>query len=74
MLHLSLAISSLTRHVFLQGDADKCIDVLLSAGRIPEAAFFARSYAPSHIPAIMTKWKVELAKVRATLHGIQHAR
>uniref|UniRef100_A0A914RWT3 Coatomer WD associated region domain-containing protein n=1 Tax=Parascaris equorum TaxID=6256 RepID=A0A914RWT3_PAREQ len=32
---------------FLLGNVDKCLDVLISTDRIPEAAFFARTYCPS---------------------------
>ena len=46
----------------LQGDFDQCIGILVGAGRLPEAAFFARTYAPSAVPGIVAKWKVELAK------------
>ena len=27
---------------FLLGDLEKCLDILLSSNRVPEAAFFAR--------------------------------
>ena len=33
----------------LLGRLDACVDLLLAAGRIPEAAFFARTYLPSRI-------------------------
>ena len=33
----------------LVGRLDACVDLLLAAGRIPEAAFFARTYLPSRI-------------------------
>ena len=33
----------------LAGRLDACVDLLLAAGRIPEAAFFARTYLPSRI-------------------------
>lgn len=41
-------------------DVDACIDVLEKAGRTSEAALFARTYAPSKVPSIVTKWKGEL--------------
>lgn len=31
------------------GDLQKCIDLLVACGRIPEAAFFARTYCPSKL-------------------------
>ena len=47
---------------FLLKDCDKCIDTLIKAGRVPEAAFFARTYAPSRITDIVKVWKTEIAK------------
>ncbi|KAG2462572.1 COPB2 protein, partial [Polypterus senegalus] len=34
---------------FLQGKLDKCLELLLKTGRLPEAAFLARSYLPSQV-------------------------
>lgn len=34
---------------FVTGQVEKCVDVLIETGRIPEAAFFARTYVPSMI-------------------------
>jgi coatomer subunit beta' len=34
---------------FLLGDLGGCVDLLVESGRIPEAAFFARTYLPSRI-------------------------
>lgn len=46
---------------FLQlGDTASCIDILQRTGRAPEAALFARTYAPSAIPAAVEDWKAEL--------------
>jgi coatomer subunit beta' len=36
------------------------VDLLIKTQRAPEAALFARTYAPSKIPAAVTAWKVEL--------------
>ena len=47
---------------FLLKDMDKCIDVLVKSGRVPEAAFFARTYAPSRISHVVKLWKEELAR------------
>ncbi len=33
----------------LLGDLHACVDLLLATGRIPEAAFFARTYLPSRM-------------------------
>ena len=35
-------------HLML-GDLQKCIDLLVACGRVPEAAFFARTYCPSRL-------------------------
>lgn len=44
----------------LSGDVDGCIEVLLEGGRVPEAAFFARTYAPSQVSRIVALWKADL--------------
>ena len=36
----------------LLGNLGACVDLLLAAGRIPEAAFFARTYLPSRISEV----------------------
>ena len=48
---------------FLLGDLDKCIDILIKTDRIPEAAMFARTYAPSKISSIVKMWKEKLSAV-----------
>ncbi|KAL0106379.1 hypothetical protein PUN28_016243 [Cardiocondyla obscurior] len=48
---------------FILGDVDKCIDILIKTDRIPEAAFFARTYAPSKISSIIKLWKEKLSAV-----------
>jgi coatomer subunit beta' len=42
---------------FQTGDVASCIDVLIKTDRVPEAALFARTYAPSAVPAIVKTWK-----------------
>lgn len=37
-----------------------CIDLLVSTSRLPEAAFFARTYAPSRVSDVLSAWKTEL--------------
>eukprot|EP01027_Heterolobosea_sp_BB2_P002946 GEZU01004435.1.p1 GENE.GEZU01004435.1~~GEZU01004435.1.p1 ORF type:complete len:992 (-),score=264.33 GEZU01004435.1:172-3147(-) len=49
--------------LFLLGQVEKCIDLLCETGRIPEAAFLARTYAPSQISRIVGMWREDLAKV-----------
>lgn len=41
----------------LLGNVDQCLEVLISTGRLPEAAFFARTYAPSHVPRVVALWR-----------------
>ena len=42
---------------------DACIDLLISCGRLPEAAFFARTYAPSRMTEVVKLWQGDLAKI-----------
>ena len=37
---------------FIRGDLEQCLDLLISTSRLPEAAFFARSYLPSKLPQV----------------------
>ncbi|XP_075956316.1 coatomer subunit beta'-like [Anarhichas minor] len=48
---------------FLQGRLDKCLDLLIETGRLPEAAFLARTYLPSHVSRVVKLWKESLSKV-----------
>nr|CAG4642317.1 EOG090X01FO [Evadne anonyx] len=56
-------VAFLTR--FLSGDLNACLEILLSTNRIPEAAFFARTYLPSQISRVVQLWKVSLGLVNA---------
>ncbi|CAD8136859.1 unnamed protein product [Paramecium octaurelia] len=47
---------------FLCANLDKCLEVLLKSNRLPEAAFFAKTYCPSKISPIVKLWKESLAK------------
>jgi len=42
------------------GDTAACIDLLIKTDRAPEAAFFARSYAPSSASSAVKSWKEHL--------------
>jgi coatomer subunit beta' len=42
------------------GDAKACVDLLLKTRRAPEAAIFARTYAPSQVPRAIAAWKSDL--------------
>ncbi|KAG2452965.1 hypothetical protein HYH02_002302 [Chlamydomonas schloesseri] len=48
---------------FLLGRLDDCLNLLLDTGRLPEAAFFARTYLPSAITPALVKWKADLAAI-----------
>lgn len=48
---------------FLLGDLDRCLDILIETDRIPEAAFFARTYMPSRVQEVVELWREKLAKV-----------
>jgi len=51
--------------MFILGDVEGCIDLLEATGRIPEAAFMARTYMPSRMAAVVGVWKQDLSKVSA---------
>ncbi|GAB6019298.1 Coatomer subunit beta' [Chamberlinius hualienensis] len=48
---------------FLLGDLETCLEVLISTNRLPEAAFFARTYLPSQISRVVSLWKESLGKI-----------
>jgi coatomer subunit beta' len=41
---------------------DECLQILVDTNRLPEAAFFARTYLPSKVPAIVKLWKEGLSR------------
>ena len=45
---------------FVLGKVDDCVDTLIASWRAPEAALFARSYAPSKIGEAVSHWKKQL--------------
>lgn len=49
--------------MFMLGDIESCLDILINTNRLPEAAFFARSYIPSKISYVVQLWRNELAKI-----------
>lgn len=50
------------------GDPKPCVDLLIKTHRAPEAAMFARTYAPSKAPEAVQAWQTDLhAKNRAKL-------
>ena len=46
----------------LLGQVESCVKLLTDTKRLPEAAFFARTYNPGAVAAIVEGWKAELAK------------
>lgn len=44
--------------LLLLGRVNGCLDLLVKAGKIPEAVFMARSYAPSRVSELLTLWYV----------------
>ncbi|KAF9260701.1 coatomer protein [Marasmius fiardii PR-910] len=59
---------------FQLGDAASCVDLLVKTQRAPEAALFARTYAPSQITKAVDAWQGDLnAKGRSKISaGIAH--
>lgn len=49
--------------MFLLGDIERCLEILIKTNRLPEAAFFARTYIPSKISYVVQLWRDELAKI-----------
>merc|ERR1712136_423938 len=47
---------------FITGQTQKCLDLLIDTHRLPEAAFFARTYAPSQISRVVGLWKEHLSR------------
>lgn len=42
---------------------EECLEVLIETNRIPEAAFFARTYLPDKVSYVLNLWKTELGKI-----------
>lgn len=53
----------------LTGNVEACADILVATNRLPEAAFFARTYLPSRVDDIVSLWKADLAKVSESAAG-----
>ncbi|GBG64185.1 hypothetical protein CBR_g40885 [Chara braunii] len=49
--------------LFLLGRVEDCVKLLCASGRIPEAAFMARTYAPSMVSEVVHLWHNDLSKV-----------
>jgi len=57
--HHNLAFLS----AFLRSDVERCLEILIETNRLPEAAFFARTYLPSQMSRIVELWREKLGKV-----------
>lgn len=44
------------------GEVEKCIDILVATGRLPEAVIFSKTYKPSLTAGLVKLWKGELVK------------
>lgn len=53
--------------LFLLNRVEECINLLIETDRIPEAAFMARTYLPSHMGRIVHLWRADLSKVCPSL-------
>ncbi|KAF7492314.1 Coatomer subunit beta' [Sarcoptes scabiei] len=42
---------------FILGDVNQALKILIETDRLPEAAFFARSYIPSEVSRVLKLWK-----------------
>mmetsp|Transcript_1616 Transcript_1616/g.4851 ORF Transcript_1616/g.4851 Transcript_1616/m.4851 type:complete len:916 (+) Transcript_1616:266-3013(+) len=47
---------------FMLGNIEKCLEILTSSNRYPEAALFARSYCPSQVTRVVDSWRNDLRK------------
>lgn len=47
----------------LRGQPETCMDLLVAAGRAPEASFLARTYLPSKTSQMVHLWKENLRQV-----------
>jgi coatomer subunit beta' len=45
------------------GKLDECLDILIENQRLPEAAFFARTYLPSQINRVVGLWREKLKQM-----------
>jgi coatomer subunit beta' len=48
---------------FVTGQVEECIRLLIDTGRVPEAAFLARTYMPSMISGVLEMWKTDLKQI-----------
>ncbi|OQS01905.1 coatomer subunit beta' [Thraustotheca clavata] len=69
LTHLAALANEKQRHnvafisLLLLGRLKECVDLLVDTKRLPEAAFFSRSYQPEAIPAVLSAWREDLVLV-----------
>ena len=51
----------------LVGDVHGCVDALVSAGLVAEAALYARSHCPDALKTVFPMWKAEIGKINPQL-------
>jgi coatomer subunit beta' len=51
----------------LLGEVEEALQVLITANRLPEAAFFARCYCPSQLEMVVKLWKTDLSSVNTAV-------
>eukprot|EP00118_Oscarella_pearsei_P021080 m.234363 g.234363 ORF g.234363 m.234363 type:complete len:941 (+) comp40109_c0_seq13:64-2886(+) len=44
------------------GKVEECLEILVDSKRLPEAAFFARTYLPSEVSRVVQLWREDLKK------------
>lgn len=53
--------------LFLLNRVGSCLELLIKDGRLPEAAFLARSYAPSQVSNVVNLWRQDLSKTNSNI-------
>jgi coatomer subunit beta' len=48
---------------FVLGKLDQCLDILIENQRLPEAAFFCRTYLPAQIGRVVGLWREKLKQM-----------
>jgi coatomer subunit beta' len=41
-------------------DLEKCLEILIDSGQLPEACLFCRTYLPSKLPSTLEHWNSKL--------------
>jgi coatomer subunit beta' len=54
----------------LVGDHEACIDILCLTNRVPEAAFYARTYCHHRVQELVGKWKTQVASLPTVRESI----